>query len=65
MDKLQAVRILMKDTNNKRPSKASLKRTQNACKALGLSDKETRQIETDLEYREGCEGKLYPWYETK
>lgn len=60
MEKITAVREFIWDSNNKRPSKASLKRIRKAGKVLGLSATEQIEIEQALDYRKWDTAELYP-----
>lgn len=57
--KIQAIREIIWDANNKKPSKTSLKRVRQAGKILGLTDEEQIQLENVLDYRGFSTNELY------
>jgi hypothetical protein len=61
MSQFAAILALLEQSGQKRNSRASHKRLLKACKALGLTDEQTRTLESIFEYRMGVDGDLYPY----
>lgn len=61
MTKVEALTTLMREARSMRLTKTSLNRLRSACKALGLSEEDTRLIEINWGYRTK-EGELYPQF---
>lgn len=51
MDKLTAIKEIVWETNNMKPSKASLKRIRKAADVLGFDDLEVIELEEYLAFR--------------
>jgi|CXWL01.1.fsa_nt_gi hypothetical protein len=63
MTKPEAIQEIIWDSNNVRPSKASLSRCRKAGKALDLSETEQRDLEVFLDYRKHTTFELYGKFE--